>query len=77
MNKVTVFAILFVSLISCSTHVSFGHEELNRDLNKNLVNDPKIKTDVLENGLRYAIRANTIPENHAEFRLAVQGESFD
>ena len=60
--------LIFVLLLSsCSSHVVFGPE----DLNKNLVDDPAIRRGVLENGLRYVIRKNNNPEKQAEFRLGV------
>ena len=72
MKKIVIFVILLLSLSSCSTHVVFGP----KDLNKDLVNDPKIRTGVLENGLRYVIRENKNPEKKAEFRLGVNGGSL-
>ena len=67
MKRILTFIILLLFLYSCSTHVTFGPKDLNMDL----VNDPKIRIGVLENGLRYVIRVNDNPEKKAEFRLGV------
>ncbi|MDX2246706.1 MAG: insulinase family protein [Bacteroidia bacterium] len=38
--------------------------------------DPETRTGTLENGLRYYIRKNALPENYAELRLAVNAGSI-
>ncbi len=46
-----------------------------RDLTEPLPIDPAVTMGVLDNGLRYFIRANTRPENRAELRLVVNAGS--
>ena len=67
MKRIVVLIISLLLLNSCLSHVVFGPE----DLDKNLVNDPRIRTGVLDNGLRYVIRVNKNPEKKAEFRFGV------
>jgi zinc protease len=67
MKRVVIFVVFLLSLSSCATHLTFGPEELN----KNLVYDAKIRKGVLENGMRYMIRQNSNPEQKVEFRFGV------
>src|SRR5690606_4397204 len=43
-----------------------------QDLDAKLAFDPLVRVGTLENGLRYYIMANTMPEKRAELRLAVR-----
>lgn len=45
------------------------------DLNKTLPLDPKIRTGVLPNGIKYFIRYNAKPEKRAELRMALNAGS--
>ena len=48
------------------------------DVNAPIPIDPKIRTGVLSNGIRYYIRQNSKPEKRAELRLAVNaGSNFE
>ena len=72
MKKILVSIILLLLLGACASPVVFGP----KDLDKNLTNDSDIRRGVLENGLRYIIRVNRIPEKRAEFRFGVIGGSL-
>ena len=47
----------------------------NADLSKTLPLDPKIRTGMLPNGMKYYVRYNAKPEKRAELRLAVNAGS--
>ena len=64
MKKILVSIILLLLLGACASPVVFGP----KDLDKNLTNDSYIRRGVLENGLRYIMRVNRIPEKRAELQ---------
>ncbi|MBU1341620.1 MAG: insulinase family protein [Proteobacteria bacterium] len=72
MKKIIVLSMVLLLFASCATHLVYGP----KDLNNGLVNDPEIRTGVLENGLRYVIRENKNPEQKAEFRFGINSGSL-
>lgn len=64
---------LFLSLIFLiSTVCSFAQ---GLELNDKLPNDPKVIIGTLNNGMKYYIRSNSIPEKRAEFTLVINAGS--
>jgi zinc protease len=53
-----------------------GMAQIPEDLTAKIPVDQKIKTGVLENGLKYYIRENKTPKNRAELRLVVNAGSL-
>ena len=77
--KIIVFlAILTLSfhLTSCSPQTPLAQPEEAAVKEVQILSmDPKIKSGVLENGLKYFVRVNHKPENRAELRLVVNAGS--
>ncbi|MCK9254463.1 MAG: insulinase family protein [Bacteroidales bacterium] len=65
------FTFLIIAIIF-SFNFAFGQ---GMELTDKLPNDPNVITGTLENGLTYYIKSNKIPENRAEFTLAVKAGS--
>jgi zinc protease len=68
MKKLTI---LLLSII-ISIPTVFGQ---SMELTDKLPNDPNVITGTMENGMKYYIRANKIPENRAELTLVVNAGS--
>lgn len=69
-------ALVIVALYSCAptaprTSGADAAGAAGSHLDQPLSVDPKVKTGVLPNGMRYVIRANAKPEGRAELRLAL------
>lgn len=60
--------------ISVCTLIKFNVAQ-NPDLNQNIPLDPKIRSGVLPNGIKYYVRYNAKPEKRAELRLAINAGS--
>lgn len=72
----TLFTYLFCSIIACSgLGPAFRQSTGQYQLNDPLPADPVVITGELENGLRYYIRENQLPENRAELKLVVNAGS--
>lgn len=51
--------------------------QTNLDLKQKIPTDPKVSVGVLENGMRYYVRANETPRNRAELMMVVRAGSVD
>ena len=64
-------ALLLASLCGCAPKALVPAPEATSELDRTLSIDPDVVTGVLDNGMRYVIRANSKPENRAVLRLAL------
>ena len=81
MNVYRIASVLLVAVFySCAsaprqmedqTQIANGPSPTVHDLDRKLAVDPAVTTGVLDNGMRYVIRANARPEKRAELRLAL------
>ncbi|MCX8055890.1 MAG: insulinase family protein, partial [Ignavibacteria bacterium] len=65
-----VFALFAISITS-----AFSQPIKQRSMDELLPFDPNVKIGVLDNGLKYYIRHNKLPENRAELRLVIKAGS--
>jgi zinc protease len=71
MKKITTLVAL-LALALTTNFASFAQEDLSKSL---LPMDPRVKTGVLPNGLKYYIMKNAEPKNRAQLRLMVKAGS--
>jgi zinc protease len=71
MKKITTLVAL-LALALTTNFASFAQEDLSKTP---LPMDPRVKTGVLPNGLKYYIMKNAEPKNRAQLRLMVKAGS--
>jgi zinc protease len=71
MKKITTL-VAGLALALATNFASFAQEDLSKSL---LPMDPRVKTGVLPNGLKYYIMKNAEPKNRAQLRLMVKAGS--
>jgi zinc protease len=64
-----------LALFAISITSAFSQPIKQRSMDELLPFDPNVKIGVLDNGLKYYIRHNKLPENRAELRLVVKAGS--
>ena len=63
--------LLLAALCGCAPRAPQPAAAPTDELDRALTTDPAVITGVLDNGMRYVIRANSKPEKRAELRLAL------